>query len=56
MKIDKEIHKVYLQDPSGRTVRVNVDPSINDLKDMKVGDLVNARFTKAVAISVEKGN
>ncbi len=56
MLIDKENHKVYLQDPSGRTVKVNVDPGISDLKDMAVGDLVHARFTKAVAISVEKAN
>jgi hypothetical protein len=55
MQIDKENQKVYLQDPGGNTVAVSVDPSLNDLKDMKAGDLVHARFTKAVAISVEKG-
>lgn len=53
--IDRDNHKVSLKGPKGKTVTINVDPAVNDLKNIKVGDSVHARITKAIAISVEKG-
>lgn len=53
--IDKDNNQVSLQGPEGNTVTVSVDPEVNDLKNIKVGDSVHARITKAIAISVEKG-
>ncbi|GJM15006.1 MAG: hypothetical protein DHS20C13_03330 [Thermodesulfobacteriota bacterium] len=50
--IDKENRKVKLKGPDATVAAVKVDPSIGNLENIKVGDIVHARFTEAVAVSV----
>lgn len=52
--VDRDNREVTLKGPEGRTVKVQVDPSIGDLSRIKKGDQVNARITEALAISVNK--
>jgi hypothetical protein len=52
--IDKEKRAVTLELPDGREVTTKVDKSVGAFDTLKVGDSVQARYTEAVAISVEK--
>jgi hypothetical protein len=52
--IDKENRTVTLDLPDGRTVTKKVDKSVEAFDSLKVGDSVNARYTEALAISVER--
>jgi hypothetical protein len=54
--IDKENRSVTLKGHDGQTNIVKVDESIDQFDSLKVGDMIHARFTEAVAVSVEKGS
>ena len=51
--IDKENMKVKLKGPDGNVVTVKVDPAMGNLENIKVGDNIHARYTEALAISVQ---
>jgi hypothetical protein len=52
--IDKANRSVTLELPDGSVSKTHVDPSIKAFDTLKVGDLIHARITEAIAISVEK--
>lgn len=52
--IDRPNRAVTLQGPDGKLVTTKVDKSVKAFATLKVGDSVHARYTEAVAISVEK--
>jgi hypothetical protein len=52
--IDRADRTVSLKLPEGNVVTSKVDKSVKAFDTLKVGDSVNARLTKAIAISVEK--
>jgi len=51
--IDKEKRTITLKLPDGTMVTTNVDESVKTFDTLKVGDSINARYTEAIAISVE---
>ena len=53
VEIDKENMKVKLKGADGNIVTVKVDPSMRNLENLKVGDTIHARYTEALAISVQ---
>ncbi|MCE5199488.1 MAG: hypothetical protein ABFD54_08840 [Armatimonadota bacterium] len=52
--IDSARRVVTLQGPSGNTFDVKVPQDMQRFDQLKVGDSVNARYTEALAISVQK--
>ena len=52
--IDKQKRAVTLELPDGRKVTTKVDKSAKAFDTLKVGDSIHARYTEAIAISVEK--
>ena len=52
--IDGQKRTVTLQLPDGKQVTTRVDQSVKDFDMLKVGDSIHARYTEAMAISVEK--
>jgi len=52
--IDKKKRTVTLKGPDGKLVKTKVDKSVKGFDTLKVGDSIHARFTEAIAISVEK--
>ena len=52
--IDKKKRTVTLELADGKKVTTNVDKSVKAFDTLKVGDSINARYTEAIAISVEK--
>ncbi len=53
VEIDKENMKVKLKGPDGNVVTVKVDPAMGNLENIKVGDNIHARYTEALAISIQ---
>jgi hypothetical protein len=53
-KIDRTKRTVVLKGNNGHSATVKVDKSIKKFDTLRVGDLIHARFTEAIAISVEK--
>ena len=53
VSIDKENRRVELKGPEGNVVSIKVKPEIGDLDKIKVGDKIRARYTEAVAVSVQ---
>lgn len=51
--IDRAKRTVTLKGPDGKSVTTKVDPSVKAFDTLKVGDTVHARYTEAIAISVE---
>ncbi len=51
--IDRTRGTVTLVDHDGRSVTVKVDQAMKEFDNLRVGDLVHARYTEAIAISVE---
>ncbi len=51
--IDKKKRTLTLELPEGHVVTTEVDKSVKAFDTLKVGDLIHARLTKAIAISVE---
>jgi hypothetical protein len=54
LAIDMKKGTVTLELPDGSQVTTRADKSSKDLEQLKVGDTIHARYTEAVAISVEK--
>jgi hypothetical protein len=52
--IDKKKRTVTLKLPDGKKVTTRVDQSVEAFDTLKVGDSIHARYTEAIAISVEK--
>ena len=52
--IDKKKRMVTLEMPDGRMVNTKVDKSVKAFETLKKGDSVHARYTEAIAISVER--
>ncbi|MBW1788677.1 MAG: hypothetical protein JRK53_18985 [Deltaproteobacteria bacterium] len=52
--IDRKKRTLTLELPEGNVVTTEVDKSAKAFDTLKVGDVIHARFTKAIAISVEK--
>ena len=53
-EIDKKKRTVTLKGPHGKLVTIKVDKSVKGFDNLKKGDSIHARYTEAVAISVEK--
>jgi hypothetical protein len=53
ISIDKENRFVTLKGPLGNSITTYVDESVRSFDKLKVGDVIHARYTKALAISVE---
>jgi hypothetical protein len=51
--IDRKNRSLTLELPEGKVVTTEVDKSVKAFDNMKVGDSIHARLTKAIAISVE---
>lgn len=51
--VDRESREVTLRGPDGRIVKVLVDPSVGDLKQINKGDRITARRTEELILSVE---
>lgn len=54
--IDYDKRAVTLRGPRGDTRTVTVDPSVQRLREVKVGDQVVVRHTEALALVVKKGS
>jgi hypothetical protein len=54
LAIDKKKRAVTLELPDGRKVTTKVDKSVKAFDTLTVGDSIHARYTEAIAISVEK--
>ena len=52
--IDYDSREVTLRGPEGRRRTVKVDPRVERLNEVKVGDEVVVRHTEAVALSVTR--
>lgn len=52
--IDRKKGTVTLKGQDGKLVTTKVDKSVEGFDTLKVGDSIHARFTEAIAISVEK--
>jgi len=52
--IDKKKRTVTLDLMDGKKITTKVDKSVKAFDILKKGDSVNARYTEAIAISVEK--
>jgi len=52
--IDRANQKVMLKGPDDKVATVKVPPEIGDLTKIKVGDKIRIRYTRALAISVQK--
>ena len=54
--IDAPTRELTVTGPMGKSVKLQVPDDIEGFEDLKVGDEVNARYTEAFAISVQKAN
>lgn len=52
--IDRNKRTVTLELPDGKKVTTKVDKAVKAFDTLKVGDSIHVRYTKAVAISVER--
>jgi hypothetical protein len=56
VSVDYKTRKVELSGPNGNIVPVTVDPNVPNIENIKVGDVVAATYTEAIAISVRPAN
>jgi hypothetical protein len=56
VSVDYKTRKVELSGPNGNIVPVTVDQSVPNIENIKVGDVVAATYTEALAISVRPAN
>jgi hypothetical protein len=56
VSVDYKTRKVELNGPNGNIVPVTVDSSVPNIENIKVGDIVAATYTEALAISVRPAN
>ena len=52
--IDKKNRSLTLKLPEGKVVTTKVDKAVKEFDNLKVGDVIHSRLTKAVAVSVER--
>ena len=52
--IDRTKRTVTLKGPDGKLLTTRVDKSVKAFDTLRVGDSIHARYTEAIAISVEK--
>jgi hypothetical protein len=52
--IDKKERSLTLKLPEGNLVTTKVDKAVKAFDNLKVGDVIHSRLTKAVAVSVER--
>jgi hypothetical protein len=52
--IDKKKRTITLKGPDGKKFKTKVDKSVKAFDTLKVGDSIHARYTEAIAITVEK--
>lgn len=52
--IDRTKRTVTLKGPDGKLLTTKVDKSVKVFDTLRVGDSIHARYTEAIAISVEK--
>lgn len=52
--IDRTKRTVTLKGPDGKLLTTKVDKSVKAFDTLRVGDSIHARYTEAIAISVEK--
>ena len=50
--IDQKTREVTITGPMGNSVTLQADESVENFKNLKVGDKVHARYTEAVAIGI----
>jgi len=53
--IDKETRDITLKGPQGKEVTLTAGPDVRNFDQMKVGDLVNARYVEALTLELKKG-
>lgn len=53
VSIDKENRLITLKGPLGNSFTTYVDESVSSFDKLKVGDIIHARYTKALAVDVE---
>ena len=53
VSIDKENRFITLKGPLGNSFTTYVDESVSSFDKLKVGDIIHARYTKALAVDVE---
>jgi hypothetical protein len=51
--INKSDRSITLKGPHGNVFTTHVDESVSSFDKLKVGDVIHARYTKALAVSVE---
>jgi stage V sporulation protein SpoVS len=51
--INRAKRTVTLKGPDGSEATVSVDPSMKEFDNLRVGDTIHARYTEAIAVSVE---
>jgi len=52
--IDKKKRTLSLKLPEGNIVTTGVDKAVKEFENLKVGDVIHARLTRAVAVSVDR--
>ena len=51
--IDKDKHEIKLKGPAGRSFKVKVDPSKQDISELKKGDKIVITYTEGLAVSAQ---
>jgi len=54
VEIDKKNRTLTLKLPEGKVVTTKVDKAVKEFDNLKVGDVIHSRLTKAIAVSVER--
>jgi hypothetical protein len=52
--VDSKKRRIILKDPEGRTLKMKVDKSVQNLNQIKKGDQVYVKYTEAAGVSVTK--
>jgi Cu/Ag efflux protein CusF len=55
-KIDKDTREVTLKKEDGSTVTIKAPDSVRNFDQIKVGDIVTAKYTESVAVTVRKSD
>ncbi|SRR5581483_8230715 len=55
-KIDPQKRRIVLKEPDGKTVKLKVDKSVQNLDQIKPGDKIVVRYTEAAEVSIAKSH
>jgi Cu/Ag efflux protein CusF len=55
-KVDKDTREVTLKKEDGTTVTIKAPETVRNFDQIKVGDLVTAKYTESVAVTVRKSD